>query len=68
MIIYIYKKINCKKSFPTERRGGPLDVLHFQSQARLIEYFNYARKSHMVFWKTIKWKESSLEVSMSSLT
>ena len=46
---------------PTERRGGPLDGLHLQIQARLIEYMeNYAP---MVFWKTIKFKESSLEVS-----
>ena len=48
-----------RRGVPTERRGGPLDGLHFHSQARLIEYLeNYAPKC----------KESSLEVSKSSLT
>jgi hypothetical protein len=52
-------QVNGKKSFPTERRGGPQDGLHVHSQARLIEYLeNYAHRC----------KESSLEVSKSSLT
>jgi hypothetical protein len=54
-----WSKSMARRVFPTERRGGPQEGLHFHSQARLIEYLeNYAHKC----------KESSLEVSKSSLT
>jgi len=54
-----WSELMARRAFPTERRGGPQDGLHFHSQARLIEYLeNYAHRC----------KESSLEVSKSSLT